>query len=296
MRSMISVAQAVYPRVCGGTPFLAFAPLHDGGLSPRVRGNLGSRAGVGAAARSIPACAGEPGYGGHIPLHLPVYPRVCGGTNAHNATILMGDGLSPRVRGNPLKQYTPAGLDRSIPACAGEPVTPDVATGLVNGLSPRVRGNRQGRRPQPPHPGSIPACAGEPGAVGAYAVAGEVYPRVCGGTTPRLALASRPGGLSPRVRGNLCKGPNGRPAIRSIPACAGEPSTLPTLYPPTRVYPRVCGGTPTGLAIRVIAQGLSPRVRGNRRRSIFGLLRARSIPACAGEPIPGHRHPPHTRG
>ena len=74
------------------------------------------------------------------------------------------------------------GLDRSIPACAGEPVGPirparyhavyprvcggtprrNTTAVAMPGLSPRVRGN------QPPVPpeflaiGSIPACAGEP--------------------------------------------------------------------------------------------------------------------------------------
>ena len=34
--------------------------------------------------------------------------------------------------------------------------------------------------------------------------------------------------------------------------------------------------------------GLSPRVRGNQRRSLVGRPRQRSIPACAGEPQPSH--------
>ena len=51
----------VYPRVCGGTqlPTLTGQVLH--GLSPRVRGNPAFTLFRSAAARSIPACAGEPG-------------------------------------------------------------------------------------------------------------------------------------------------------------------------------------------------------------------------------------------
>ena len=52
-------------------------------------------------------------------------------------------GLSPRVRGNQLLVHPLADHPGSIPACAGEPVTPvelDLAIG-DEGLSPRVRGN-----------------------------------------------------------------------------------------------------------------------------------------------------------
>ena len=115
----------VYPRVCGGT---------------RSR------------CCPIPACAGEP-----APNHR-VYPRVCGGTPP-SATM----GLSPRVRGNPLKMLLPRlsprvrGNHGSIPACAGEPPPISIPRCAApnRGLSPRVRGNRC-------EVGSIPACAGEP--------------------------------------------------------------------------------------------------------------------------------------
>ena len=71
---------------------------------------------------------------------------------------------------------------------------------------------------------------------------------------------------------------------RSIPACAGEPSALPVASLISRVYPRVCGGTSPSLIIMVIASGLSPRVRGNRRCGRPGQPHPGSIPACAGEP------------
>ena len=51
-----------------------------------------------------------------------------------------------------------------------------------------------------------------------------------------------------------------------------------------RVYPRVCGGTSSGMAATLTKPGLSPRVRGNRISGWRGLDRPRSIPACAGEP------------
>ena len=91
-------------------------------------------------------------------------------------------GLSPRVRGN---LYDEAGWQvqmRSIPACAGEPISrirdraanevyPRVCGGtqdvvvrrlVYQGLSPRVRGNQKQDFGKLDLPGSIPACAGEP--------------------------------------------------------------------------------------------------------------------------------------
>ena len=72
--------------------------------------------------------------------------------------------------------------------------------------------------------------------------------------------------------------------VGSIPACAGEP-LVPVVYPLAwRVYPRVCGGTPTPAMTDPTHGGLSPRVRGNLDDGALDVLPGRSIPACAGEP------------
>ena len=49
----------------------------------------------------------------------------------------------------------------------------------------------------------------------------------------------------------------------SIPACAGEPTTIPLGDLPNKVYPRVCGGTIRFDSNGRVGGGLSPRVRGN---------------------------------
>ena len=64
----------------------------------------------------------------------------------------------------------------------------------------------------------------------------------------------------------------------------GEPLCSTTHDPRSPVYPRVCGGTSLEANVVAVALGLSPRVRGNRRRCPPGLLLSRSIPACTGEP------------
>ena len=68
-----------------------------------------------------PACAGEPMASANLCSGTTVYPRVCGGTAGSFTLSQASGGLSPRVRGNPGQVNGHAGIDGSIPACAGEP-------------------------------------------------------------------------------------------------------------------------------------------------------------------------------
>ena len=111
-----------------------------------------------------------------------------------------------------------------------------------------------------------------------------VYPRVCGGTNLRPDSPALNWGLSPRVRGNLPTDQHPLGCIGSIPACAGEPSPGNEAGRFSEVYPRVCGGTALVSLILGIAQGLSPRVRGNLGERRLRIRQTGSIPACAGEP------------
>ena len=90
-------------------------------------------------------------------------------------------------------------------------------------------------------------------------------------------------GLSPRVRGKQGLDPPSPAILRSIPACAGEASSVRRKGLLRGVYPRVCGGSRMGEGLKDLVEGLSPRVRGKRPRLRCAALRLRSIPACAGE-------------
>ena len=79
------------------------------------------------------------------------------------------------------------------------------AASLAVGLSPRVRGNLWRTSLAPGRGGSIPACAGEPGKPVVRPASPRVYPRVCGGTHRVQVATVVLAGLSPRVRGNLCR-------------------------------------------------------------------------------------------
>ena len=117
----------------------------------------------------------------------------------------------------------------------------------MKGLSPRVRGNPER---------DVSACP----ALG-------LSPRVRGNQSRTSSLTSQEGGLSPRVRGN--------------------PYSIAFLSPGDWVYPRVCGGTTHDTVVAPShPAGLSPRVRGNLILSDHQHNWFRSIPACAGEPIP----------
>ena len=173
------------------------------------------------------------------------------------------------------------------------------------GLSPRVRGNLASRALATHRLGPIPACAGEPWRGSLCRTKRKAYPRVCGGT---MTVVPRPGtlwGLSPRVRGNRCfcwavvspsgpipacagnrSCPSASPVgVRPIPACAGEPTTGHVGCCRCLAYPRVCGGTFGDLTPAAYANGLSPRVRGNRVADGPLDLGYGPIPACAGEPL-----------
>ena len=193
---------AVYPRLRGGT-VTGFC-LWDvyQGLSPLARGNLSAIAAERGISGSIPACAGEP-YWRSLPAGLVgVYPRLRGGTCTSCCTAPACAGLSPLARGNPQAQHQASQAQRSIPACAGEPlesapaqkrwwVYPRLRGGTRAiraiscsscGLSPLARGNLgEGGRAWVDG-GSIPACAGEPAPHRQSQSGAGVYPRLRGGT------------------------------------------------------------------------------------------------------------------
>ena len=237
----------VYPRVGGGTVTRRPPGLSGLGLSPRGRGNQGWTEAAGVVVGSIPAWAGEPRRPMAATPPCRVYPRVGGGTRLESALDAERRGLSPRGRGN---QHLPLWLfisNGSIPAWAGEPVTP-ANNALVlrvyprvgggtrresimkirpSGLSPRGRGNRGRKTTAGPRPGSIPAWAGEPYPPLRFPPTTAVYPRVGGGTWSRAARYSTSCGLSPRGRGNLHRTFPTVFEAGSIPAWAGEPRNRP---------------------------------------------------------------------
>ena len=154
------------------------------------------------------------------------------------------------------------------------------------GPSPRVRGSRHHRGEPAAEDGSIPACAGEPTVAQVRSVMIGVHPRVCGGAFLEAAWITLTWGPSPRVRGSPFCEQRQRLGDGSIPACAGEPRNCEGDRNRTPVHPRVCGGAPVSCKWSNLLAGPSPRVRGSRSTLMASQVYARSIPACAGEPLP----------
>ena len=156
----------------------------------------------------------------------------------------------------------------------------------ARGRSPRVRGSLccavDGLDPD----GSIPACAGEPIIARAAAGSRWVDPRVCGGAMIGQNDIMQEVGRSPRVRGSLHRPGAALQDFGSIPACAGEPGSAWQARTAHRVDPRVCGGAGDIDDLFGELRGRSPRVRGSLDIVAPPREPHRSIPACAGEPLP----------
>ncbi len=264
---------------------------------------------------SIPACAGEPRDRNPKGRDPRVDPRVCGGAHRARPVGRALSGRSPRVRGSRVHVRAGSCLERSIPACAGEPRNPRrylrldqvdprvcggalctmMASGHRQGRSPRVRGSLVQRARIRDRIGSIPACAGEPPRRCRRAAAAQVDPRVCGGAIRHAGLTNDPAGRSPRVRGSRRCRSGGFSPSRSIPACAGEPAGPDRGAGIWQVDPRVCGGASVTRCRLSPLGGRSPRVRGSPDTLVIVVDRVGSIPACAGEPIATPRPAPGWR-
>ena len=144
VRTRRRVIPKVYPRPRGGTELGAAGDARPDGLSPPTRGNLWATLAAAAAARSIPAHAGEPRQGGFAFLGAEVYPRPRGGTFTPKRMKTGGGGLSPPTRGNRAVPGIEWTYTRSIPAHAGEPCT-RCGAGVKKSVYPRPRG---GTRPR----------------------------------------------------------------------------------------------------------------------------------------------------
>ena len=216
----------VHPRVCGELFWCGEQVLVGDGSSPRVRGTRSHAAAHRFARRFIPACAGNsvvaPSRSRSMPGSSPrvrgtrlipwscrsqpsVHPRVCGELAPPSCPFCSLCGSSPRVRGTLFGLVALAGIQRFIPACAGNSATtpiccwptpvhprvcgelrvPSSSSALTRGSSPRVRGTRAGRVRGRTGDRFIPACAGNSAALAASSRGAPVHPRVCGELLPR---------------------------------------------------------------------------------------------------------------
>ena len=110
--------------------------------------------------------------------------------------------------------------------------------------------------------------------------------RACGGNPKWSIRVSRQIGPSPRLRGKRQPLVVVDVADGSIPAPAGETSTVRLPLPGRQVHPRACGGNQISPSKRTPTCGPSPRLRGKREPHRLVNHREGSIPAPAGETLP----------
>ncbi len=175
------------------------------------------------------------------------------------------------------------------PRAYGATANAGAAYAAGKGLSPCVRGYRSPLLEEVPLVGSIPVCTGLPRRGQDSILNYRVYPRVYGATGKGVRRTRNRRGLSPCVRGYHLRARAPRVAHGSIPVCTGLPRTPKTILPKWGVYPRVYGATASIKWARTSPQGLSPCVRGYRRRTIGSGAPDGSIPVCTGLPVWGYR-------
>ena len=216
---------------------------------------------------------------------------------------IIGSGSSPRMRGKRSRSVSGLFRCRIIPAHAGQtPAMPHragsspdhpracganmvtlFAETTVIGSSPRMRGKPL------PHPlaGSvvriIPAHAGQTTPCAKATGVSADHPRACGPNNASSMVTLSICGSSPRMRGKLGLSRMSMSSVRIIPAHAGQ--TAQSCRPRNRLsdHPRACGANSGVLRFTAGGAGSSPRMRGKRPCSVHRMIRARIIPAHAGQ-------------
>ena len=162
----------------------------------------------------------------------------------------------------------------------------------VLGSSPRLRGTADKHNYDVSPVRFIPAPAGNSRACPETTPGAPVHPRACG---EQKALAERSlheFGSSPRLRGTEITVKDWMPAIRFIPAPAGNSQSSACGIAPRSVHPRACGEQSlSGISSRLIS-GSSPRLRGTATSWTRISSPCRFIPAPAGNSstAPGDRN------
>ena len=252
------------------------------GSSPRGRGTPDRRAGPRLSRRFIPARAGNAPFCWRTMRTCSVHPRA-GGERAGEVSSGVGEsGSSPRGRGTRSGLGSRMGCPGFIPARAGNALIAAWRPVSTFGSSPRGRGTLRPARDHQIQERFIPARAGNAARRYRRPRLSPVHPRAGGerpGTTPTYGASI---GSSPRGRGTLGAQVDHRPALRFIPARAGNAFAAVSRTECSSVHPRAGGERSAVVGSSPAAFGSSPRGRGTQRRWKLRWLRQRFIPARAG--------------
>ena len=168
------------------------------------------------------------------------------------------------------------------PRACGEHSSLDRGLAEVFGSSPRVRGTLRTANATSRIVRFIPARAGNTRYRPGRRLWLSVHPRACGEHACAVPAKALLGGSSPRVRGTLHGVLAEGPALRFIPARAGNTPHRPARRVARPVHPRACGEHLTWPHWTKTSGGSSPRVRGTRVAERAAARGRRFIPARAG--------------
>ncbi len=155
----------------------------------------------------------------------------------------------------------------------------------ASGLSPLARGARHSQADPATALRFIPAGAGNTPASSVYSARSPVYPRWRGEHFSNLKPVGSLFGLSPLARGTQSNRYFKWPAVRFIPAGAGN-SFFPGIHFPDRaVYPRWRGELINPPCAGFFVPGLSPLARGTPPIFPYRRVAERFIPAGAGNSL-----------
>ena len=279
---LAALNSAVHPRVRGEHAEVKNTPICGCGSSPRLRGTRAMEPPNVAAARFIPASAGNTSCRGRSRGGRTVHPRVCGEHQAEAKVKMLASGSSPRLRGTPSRMRCSWSHCSVHPRVRGEHNLAELEWLCKFGSSPRPRGTLGIGRLLTPPPRFIPASAGNTSHSWTERQRHTVHPRVRGEHGCCGCQSSMPRGSSPRPRGTRYQQRIATRLHRFIPASAGNTGELTGKINPCLVHPRVRGEHAFMTSSSSHSAGSSPRPRGTPPAPKPQVRVIRFIPASAG--------------
>ena len=196
--------------------------------------------------------------------------------------VRLPGGSSPLARGTLVKHAARQGINRFIPAGAGNTMT----FGFIRfhlAVHPRWRGEHGDQvRPLCNSAGSSPLARGTPRRAPMATICCSVHPRWRGEHYVSATGLTTDAGSSPLARGTPASALTRQSARRFIPAGAGNTPSRRTTRRVGAVHPRWRGEHGWRKSARGSPTGSSPLARGTRRGSRKPAPRPRFIPAGAG--------------
>ena len=281
--------QAVHPRRRGEHRSASCCRQAVYGSSPQARGTLRRPDSASAPMRFIPAGAGNTQRGADCCYRAAVHPRRRGEHASCQSSAPTSSGSSPQARGT-LSSLTRSPTNPAVhPRRRGEHTRTHAYTVDTRGSSPQARGTHCDSAIFSAYERFIPAGAGNTSIYRCTVLLITVHPRRRGEHIISSMAELLRSGSSPQARGTPQANGVRRFVIRFIPAGAGNTRAGFLALAKIPVHPRRRGEHCTRMTRHPLPGGSSPQARGTRNSDYARRVRARFIPAGAGNTRPERR-------